>query len=96
MSLRISDSVIWNETANGVSLYHIESGEFRTLNETGAQIWVLVESDGDREQVSSKLALLFAGHNAVQGARIRSEVDEFINSMIESGLLAEDLPAVRP
>lgn len=95
MSLRIDDAVIWNETANGIALYHTETGEFRSLNETGAKIWVLVESDGDREQVISKLSLLFAGHNAVLGERIRGEVDQFISSMVESGLLAEDLAAVQ-
>ncbi|MEV8507013.1 PqqD family protein [Actinoplanes sp. NPDC051475] len=95
MSLRIDDAVIWNETANGIALYHTESGEFRSLNETGAKIWVLVESDGDREQVITKLSLLFAGRNAALGERIRAEVDQFISSMVESGLLAEDLAAVQ-
>jgi len=95
VSLHVSDAVIWNETAQGIALYHTESGEFRTLNETGAKIWVLVESDGDREQVVTKLSLLFAGRNTALAARIRSEVDAFIDAMVDSGLLAEDVPAVR-
>ncbi|MBT2478895.1 PqqD family protein [Streptomyces sp. ISL-94] len=98
MSLHISDAVIWQETPDGVSLYHTESGEFRTLNATAAQIWVLVESDKDRETVSGKLALLFAGHHAVMTARIRAEVDAFISSLVEADLLQEtsDQPAGRP
>ncbi|MGX6602219.1 PqqD family protein [Micromonosporaceae bacterium Da 78-11] len=95
MSLRISDSVIWNETADGISLYHTESGDFRTLNGTGAKVWVLVESAGDREQVGRNLSLLYAGPDAALDARIRSEVDGFITTMVESGLLAEDVPAAR-
>jgi len=89
VSLHISDAVIWQESTDGVSLYHVESGEFRMLNATGAKIWVLVESDGEREPVMRKLALLFAGHNEVLGSRIRSEVDAFIDSMVEAGLLEE-------
>lgn len=89
MSLHISDAVIWQETADGISLYHSESGDFRTLNSTAAQIWALVESDGDRETVIRNLSLLFAGHNPVMTARIRAEVDAFISSMVEADLLLE-------
>ncbi|AWZ06449.1 MULTISPECIES: PqqD family protein [unclassified Streptomyces] len=89
MSLHISDAVIWQETPDGISLYHSESGDFRTLNSTAAQIWALVESDGDRETVIRNLSLLFAGHNAVMTARIRAEVDAFISSMVEADLLQE-------
>jgi hypothetical protein len=89
VSLQVNDAVIWQETAGGISLYHTETGQFLTLNETGAKIWVLVESDGEREPVISKLSLLFAGRNAVLSGRIRADVDGFINSMVEDGLLTE-------
>ncbi|MFJ9845586.1 PqqD family protein [Kitasatospora sp. NPDC101155] len=89
MSLHISDAVIWQESAGGISLYHTESGDFRTLNATAAQIWALVESAGEREEVVERLSLLFAGHNAALGQRIRTEVDSFITSMVEAGLLQE-------
>lgn len=89
MSLRVSDAVIWQESASGISLYHTETGRFLTLNETGAKIWVLVDSDGEREPVISKLSLLFAGRNNPLGNRIRTEVDEFIDSMVADGLLVE-------
>ncbi|MBT2452282.1 PqqD family protein [Streptomyces sp. ISL-43] len=89
MSLHISDAVIWQETTDGISLYHSESGDFRTLNSTAAQIWALVESDGDRETVIRNLSLLFAGHNAAMTARIRAEVDAFISNMVEAGLIQE-------
>lgn len=93
MSLHITDSVIWQENAGGVSLYHTETGEFLTLNDTGAQIWVLVAGDGEREQVATRLCLLFGGGNAVLGARIRSEVNEFIDAMVRGGMLAENAAA---
>lgn len=89
MSLHISDAVIWQETPDGISLYHSESGDFRTLNATAAQIWALVESDGDRETIIRNLSLLFAANHPVMTARIREEVDAFISSMVEAGLLQE-------
>lgn len=93
MSLRVNDAVIWQESAAGISLYHTETGKFLSLNGTGAKIWVLLESDGEREPVISKLSLLFAGRNAALSSRIRAEVDEFIDSMVEDGLLTESRAA---
>jgi hypothetical protein len=93
VSLHISDAVIWHETADGVSLYHIETGEFRTLNTTAAKIWVLLADDGEREAVITRLSLLFAGGNAAISARIRADVDAFIDTMVGQGLLDEKVPA---
>lgn len=93
MSLHISESVIWNETAGGVSLYHTDSGEFRTLNETGAQIWVLLALDGDRESVINRLSLVFGGSSTTIRNRIRTDVVAFIDDMIRDGLLAESVAA---
>lgn len=89
MSLSINDAVIWNETAEGVSLYHTETGDFLTLNETGAKIWLLVDSDGERDKIISRLSLQFAGRNELMSGRIRTDVSQFLDSMIRAGLLAE-------
>jgi len=89
VSLQVSDAVIWQETPEGVSLYNTETGDFRSLNGTGAQIWVLVADDGDRESVISKLTLWYAGRNAELGGQIRADIDEFIDSMVEGGMLVE-------
>jgi hypothetical protein len=93
VSLHISDSVIWHESGDGVSIYHTDSGEFVSLNGSAAQIWVLLDGDGEREPVISKLSLMYAGGNATMGRRIRSEVDEFIDRMVATGLIAEGAPA---
>lgn len=90
MSLSINDAVIWNETAEGVSLYHTETGDFLTLNDTGAKIWLLVASDGERDKIISRLSLQFAGRNAVMNSRIRTDVSQFLDSMVGAGLLAEN------
>jgi hypothetical protein len=90
VSLHISDAVIWQETAEGVSLYHTETGDFLTLNDTGARIWMLVASDGEREKIISQLSLQFAAGNATMSGRIRADVAEFLDSMVSTGLLADD------
>jgi hypothetical protein len=90
VSLSINDAVIWNETAEGVSLYHTETGDFLTLNDTGAKIWLLVASDGERDKIISRLSLQFAGRNAVMNGRIRTDVSQFLDSMVGAGLLAEN------
>ncbi|MFC4533337.1 PqqD family protein [Sphaerisporangium dianthi] len=91
MSLQISDAVVWQETAEGVSLYHTETGDFRTLNETGSRIWMLVASDGDREPVASKLSREFAGDNTAVLRRILVDVHEFIGTLIDDGMIEERL-----
>ena len=91
MSLQVSDAVIWQETADGVSLYHTETGDFRTLNETGAKIWKLVDSDGEREHVICKLSHEYAGSNAAMCKQVRQDVEEFIAGLISEGMLAESM-----
>lgn len=93
MSLRISDSVVWQETAEGISLYHIETGDFRTLNETATRIWALVAADGERDAVISRLSREFAGSNAAMGGRVRADIEEFLGLMIADGLMAEGEPS---
>ncbi|MEU7879215.1 PqqD family protein [Microbispora bryophytorum] len=98
MSLRISEAVIWQETGEGISLYHTESGDFHSLNDTGSRIWRLVASDGEREPVMFKLSRDFAGSNSAMSRRIVTEVEEFIGAMIEQGLIEEvtaEEPAVK-
>jgi hypothetical protein len=93
VSLQVSDAVIWQQTGEGVSLYNTETGDYLSLNATGAQIWVLMASDGALEPVISKLSLLYAGPDAELGSRISAEVNEFIASMVEGGLLVESASA---
>lgn len=89
MPLQVNEAVIWQDTADGISVYHIETGEFLMINGTGAQVWALLADGGAREPVTEQLALLYAGTDAGRVAHIRSEIDSFIDSMIEQGLIDE-------
>ena len=86
---QISDAVIWQETTDGVSLYHTETGDFLSLNETGAEIWTLIAEGAGREKIISKLSLQFAGTHAVLSGLIGADIHKFIDSMVEGGLMIE-------
>jgi Coenzyme PQQ synthesis protein D (PqqD) len=94
--LRISEDVIWQDAGEFVSLYHLDQGEFVTLNSSGAEIWKLVDSVGDLDAIVARLSLEYAGHSPVLRGRIRSEVERFTTAMLERGLLAAGQPALAP
>jgi Coenzyme PQQ synthesis protein D (PqqD) len=91
MSLQISDAVIWHESAEGVSLYDTETGDFHTLNETGSKIWALVASEGERKAILSKLIDEFAGDDTAVTVRVLTDGKAFLGSMIERGWIEERL-----
>jgi hypothetical protein len=90
--LQISDEVIWQDSGDSVSLYHLDRGDFITLNESGAKIWKLVDSDGDLDGIVAKLSMEYAGTSTAMSSRIRHEVQSFVSAMVERGLLAEGGP----
>lgn len=85
MSLAVSDTVIWHESNGSVSLYHVESGEFHTLNETGSKIWSIVLEHGEQETVLSKLVEEFAGDNAALAVTIVTDTKAFLSRAIAEG-----------
>jgi hypothetical protein len=91
--LQISDAVIWQDAGEFVSLYHLDHGEFLTLNESGAKIWKLVDSEGDLDGIVARLSMEYAGSSTAMTGRIRGEVRRFVDSMVKRGLLAEGQPA---
>jgi hypothetical protein len=91
--LQISDAVIWQDAGEFVSLYHLDHGEFLTLNESGAKIWKLVDSEGDLDEIVARLSMEYGGSSTAMSGRIRGEVRRFVDSMVKRGLLAEGQPA---
>ncbi|MEV4807719.1 PqqD family protein [Nonomuraea sp. NPDC049421] len=89
MSLRISDAVVWQETGEGISLYHTETGDFRTLNETGSKIWLAVAGGGEAQPVASTLSREFAGTDPALIKRIVADVHAFIGTMVDQGMFEE-------
>lgn len=86
--LRPNDRIVFREMgedAGGV-LLNLESGEYRQLNTTGAAIWSLLSEGPTRDELVAKL------RSRVENppATIEAEVDSFIASLAERGLIAEE------
>jgi hypothetical protein len=71
------------EEGSGGVLLHLDSGEYRQLNETGALIWSLLEPGPSRQE------LLAALRAQIQDppADMEAEVDAFLTALRERGLI---------
>lgn len=71
------------EAGAGAVLLHLDTGEYRQLNETGALIWSLLEDAPNRT------ALIAAVRDAVTNppANLDAEVDAFVAALAERGLV---------
>jgi len=85
----ISDSdVIWTELNNcELVLLHVQSGEYYTLNETGAEIWQGLRQQMDLNTLSQQLAARYA--LTVESAL--SYVEQLVQELV-----AEELVGVVP
>jgi hypothetical protein len=79
------------EEGSGGVLLHLDSGEYRQLNETGALIWSLLEPGPSRQE------LLAALRAQIQDppANMEAEVDAFLAALRERGLIDFE-PATEP
>jgi len=71
------------EDGAGGVLLHLDSGEYRRLNEMGAMIWSLLEEGPTREELIAEL------RNRVEDppADLPDQVDVFLAALSERGLL---------
>lgn len=89
MQLSISDGIMWHETDGSISLYHLESGEFLTLNDAGSRIWMLVSDLGARQAVLSKLVEEFAIGDADLAVTVVTDTKAFIDHALVNGWMEE-------
>jgi hypothetical protein len=71
------------EEGSGGVLLHLDSGEYRQLNETGALIWSLLEPQPSRQE------LVAAVRAQIQDppANMEAEVDAFLTALRDRGLI---------
>jgi hypothetical protein len=89
MQLSICESIMWHETDGNVSLFHVESGEFLTLNDAGSRIWTLVSDHGERHAVLSNLVEEFAIGDADLAIKVINDTKEFIDHALANGWIEE-------
>jgi hypothetical protein len=71
------------EVGAGGVLLHLDSGEYRHLNETGALIWDVLETSPTRTELLTELRRIVT--NAPVG--LDTEVQAFLEALKERGLI---------
>jgi hypothetical protein len=87
-SIRQSDRTVFRsmeEDAGGV-LLHLDSGEYRQLNATGALIWSLLETGPSRSELLKQLRERITD----PPAEMEVEVDTFLQALEERKLNTRD------
>lgn len=78
----------WREIDGEVVILDIERSHYLNLNATGCALWLILADGATRRQLVDKLIDEFD----VAEATAREDVDAFIVSCRENGLLAEPTP----
>lgn len=91
-SYLIPEDVIWLAGDEEVRLYDAASGEFRTLNRTAAEIWMLITEGKTIAEITEVLTHKYAAGNARDADRLRQEAAAFMAILAEQGLLASRAP----
>lgn len=78
-----ADSLVASEVSGEVVILSIDTGFFFLLNKTASRIWDLLEAPLALEAIASALIQRFA----VDPADCRREVGEFVQIMLDKGLL---------
>ena len=84
--LRRSDRVDETRVGDRVVLYHRDTGSGVVLNPTGSVIWDALASPRSAADLAEDLAARFPG---VTAERIASDVETYVASLRENGLLAD-------
>jgi hypothetical protein len=74
------EDVVWaGETP--VRLYHVGTGEFRSLNTTGSAIWCLMAGGADTDTIAGALTKSMAGGNPAARDVIAGDVRDFLTEL---------------
>ena len=89
MAFTISDSVVWAGD-DTIRIYHVDAGQFQSLNGTGSSIWSLMASGMDTHQIAQELTDRLAGGDPVAYRQIRSDVESFLNGLAKQHMVSAD------
>jgi hypothetical protein len=73
----VSEDVVW-AGEEPVRLYHVGTGEFRSLNRTGSAIWCLLAGGADSDQIASELTVKMAGGDQAALPVIAGDIASFL------------------
>lgn len=84
--MKVPDDVVWVDDEDAVRLYHSGTGEFRTLNESAADIWRLLAAGLGEQELVDRLAEEYGAQDRAQRAAIAEDVAEFLRMLGAEGL----------
>lgn len=81
--IEIPDDVLSRELDGEAVLLDLRSGKYFGLNGTGARIWTCMKDGLRKAQIVERLVASFE----VDADRARADVEAFIDSLVERGLI---------
>jgi len=85
MDMVIPEDVMSRELDGEAVLLDLTSGRYFGLNATAARVWALLVEGLDREAITARIVVEFQ----VTPQLARSDVDAFIDALLERGLLLQ-------
>ena len=85
-TLRIRPDIVYREVDGVIVAFSLESGEYVSLDDTGTDIWRLIERDGKVEQVR---AAMLAAYD-IDEVSCDEELSRFIAMLQARGLVTLD------
>lgn len=82
-----SENYVFTEVKEEVVLMNIETGGYSSLNETGGQIWKLLEEPSPASSVLANLLEIYEGNEE----QIKQELNGFIEEMLQKGFLEKQV-----
>ena len=85
---RPSDDVTWRDINGEIVALNLKSGEYYTFNEIGRSIWLAVTEGKSPDEIEETITHEYD----VERDTVASDVNEFINGLIQKGVLERSVP----
>lgn len=89
VAFTISDSVVWAGD-DTIRIYHVDAGQFQSLNGTGSSIWSLMAEGRDTDQIARELTDRLAGGDPIAYREIRGDVEGFLYGLAEQDMVVAE------
>jgi hypothetical protein len=89
LTFTVSDSVVWAGD-DTIRIYHVDLGQFQSLNGTGSSIWTLMAEGLDTHQIARRLTDRLAGGDPVAYREIRGDVEHFLHGLAKQHMVVAD------
>ena len=83
-TLKHKPSLVWREVEDGVVIVSPAGGEVRALNQLGSTIWSKLDGSKSNSDILAELIVEFP---KVAEQQLKSDLDEFIQSLVEREML---------